>query len=132
MVNHNRGAEPRDSIVCGWTADSSHVLFTSTRSAPLARGGGKLFKVPLDAQAPTSLAGAMPTALPLPEVFHGVLSPSGHAVAYVELPPPTATWKRCAPTRPAPRAASVCSLSEGVCASIIWIIFQIAAARRSR
>jgi tricorn protease len=44
-VAHNRGAEPRDSIVCGWTVDSQHVLFTSTRNAPLARGGGRLYQV---------------------------------------------------------------------------------------
>jgi tricorn protease len=92
MVAHNRGAEPRDSIVTGWTADSSHVLFTSTRLSPLARGMGQLYQVPIDPSA--SPTGALPTALPLPEVFSGVLSPDGDAIAYVELPPPTATWKR--------------------------------------
>lgn len=92
MGSHNRGAEPRDSIVCGWTPDSSHVLFTSTRLSPLARGMGQLYKVPIDPTATPT--GALPTTLPPPEVFHGVLSPDGDAIAYVELPPPTATWKR--------------------------------------
>ncbi len=92
MQSHNRGAEPRDSIVCGWTPDSSHVLFTSTRLSPLSRGMGQLYQVPLNPA--TSPTGAFPTALPLPEVFHGVLSPNAEAIAYVELPPPTATWKR--------------------------------------
>lgn len=77
-VSHNRGAEPRDSVVCGWTPDSANVLFTSMRAAPLARGLGRLYQVAVDPSS--SPSGAMPAPLPLPEVFHGVLSPAADAI----------------------------------------------------
>ena len=60
----------------------------------MARGGGKLYTVAVDAGAAAAAAAALPLPMALPEVFQGCLSPDGRSVAYIELAPPTATWKR--------------------------------------
>jgi tricorn protease len=86
------GGEPRrlthhpgPDFAAGWTPDGKNILFRSGRDS--YSRFSRLFTIPLTGEG-------LPAELPLPTAFEGSYSPDGTRLAYVPLPPATASWKR--------------------------------------
>ncbi|MFL5241002.1 MAG: PDZ domain-containing protein [Gemmataceae bacterium] len=75
---------PGADQVVGWTPDGKNVLFRSTRNS--SSRFSRLFTV--------SLAGGLPSEVPLPMAYEASYAPDGKHLAYVPLPPAFTIWKR--------------------------------------
>lgn len=76
---------PAEDVVQGWTPDGTRVLFSSTRNS-FQHLESQLYTV--------SLAGGLPTELPLPTGVEAAFSPDGQRLAYVPHPQWQQAWKR--------------------------------------
>ena len=78
---------PEPDEVRGWTPDGQRVVFMSQRtSAPRAYGGSPRFWT-------VSLAGGLPTVMPMPRAYRGSHSPDGQRFAYQVLAPMDREWR---------------------------------------
>jgi len=75
-----------DNQVMGWTPDGKGIVFRSQRDADGIRSEGQLFTV--------TVAGGMPTALPMPTSGAGDFAPDGKRLVYSPLFRDFRTWKR--------------------------------------